>query len=273
MGGLQLVGKGSSGKRRQPPHFRLLLVLLTASVLALRGRYDVAFAAAPALLFAEPRLQAQDARVASRVPRPASLGQALEEAPPERPKDWIRLSTAATSESAADRIVQAIGTVSQGLAVELDEVKGFRSGQQQADGHREWTIAVWVPPKAMLLVSSMMGEAQDDAEIPMVLVEGLEGLDGDTDDAVYVRGILTNPSAETLEGVARDAVAKRYVGHAHVGTASDGAKLWLETTATGRSEMDSWLASQGLGDIDWAALGGNQEYLETIAANVVQKTE
>eukprot|EP00933_Yihiella_yeosuensis_P026523 TRINITY_DN20598_c0_g1_i4.p1 TRINITY_DN20598_c0_g1~~TRINITY_DN20598_c0_g1_i4.p1 ORF type:complete len:260 (+),score=45.88 TRINITY_DN20598_c0_g1_i4:151-930(+) len=213
------------------------------------------------------------------ITRHASVGEAVAEATNSGktfpPPDWVRIATTTmkmdSSSSACAEVAKAVMAVSQGLQIEQQEVCVFRRhGDDVAEGVGE-SLSVWVPPKAMLLVSSMIGEALFDSEIelPMVLAEGLE-VDGS--DPLFFRCELSPKlvtDTQDLVKVIRDVVDQKFAAFAELN--KDTGIASIHTTAVGRRFLESWLPSRGCdsGSVEWIALGGNSEYLEWISSEVI----
>lgn len=207
---------------------------------------------------------------ARRVARSANLEDAIAEAKAAEaadakqwpPKDWLRISTTVASEEGKQKVVRAILAISEGLRLEEFPVRWLR----RSSGEDAARLALWVPPRSLVLVSSMMGEALVE-EIPMILVEGLD-VDG---DAEFFRGALSGTSVEELTRVAEELLAAQLC--AAVEVEEDSASAVLHTTASGRSGVEAWLKANGSDlSIDWTPLGGNSEYLSWVAAETTVDT-
>ncbi|CAJ1404567.1 unnamed protein product [Effrenium voratum] len=109
-----------------------------------------------------------------KVLSPASINTAVEEAQASSfpPPDWLRVSTTVPEDGVAS-VSQAVLAISEGLQLERYAVLRLTADTADADSQAAAAarLALWVPPKSLLLVSSMIGEAQED---PMILVEGLD---------------------------------------------------------------------------------------------------
>eukprot|EP00438_Fugacium_kawagutii_P021577 Skav212161 [mRNA] locus=scaffold754:230334:231152:+ [translate_table: standard] len=191
----------------------------------------------------------------------ASVGEAVDEALRSStfpPPDWLRLSTVATSDAAAQRVGRAVFAISEGLRLEQKPVERLRNGSTAS----VQSLALWVPPRSMLLVSSMIGEALGDE--PMILVENLD-LDED-DEAEFFLGELTGPSKE-LRSLATEMLEKRYA--AVVDLDEDGTAA-IHTTSSGKALVESLISSSTTAKVSssWSAVGGNSEYLSWIASQV-----
>ncbi|CAE6941655.1 adck1 [Symbiodinium natans] len=205
---------------------------------------------------------------ARRTARPANLADAVAEANAAAeidarewpPKGWLRLSTTVSSEEGKQKVIRAIMAISEGLRLEESPVRWLRRGT----GAEATRLALWVPPRSMLLVSSMMGEALED-EMPMILVEGLD-VDG---DAQFFRGALTGATSEELTSTTERLLEARLCAAVEVEEAAGTAVL--HTTAAGRKGVEAWLKEEGGSlSIDWTALGGNSEYLSWVEAETAQ---
>ena len=189
-------------------------------------------------------------------PLHASVGEAVEEAlrgSTFPPPDWLRLSTVA-SEDAAQRVSRAVLAISEGLRLEETPVERLRRDTTQSLVN----LALWVPPRSMLLVSSMIGEAVGDE--PMILVENLD-LDG---EAEFFLGELTGP-AEELRSLATKMLEKRCVAVVDLGEAGTAT---IHTTASGKASVESLISTASSISTSWSAVGGNSEYLTWIASEV-----
>lgn len=192
----------------------------------------------------------------SRLVRHASVGEAVDDALRSGsfpPPDWLRLSTVAMSEDAAQRVGRAVLAISEGLRLEQKKVERLRRDDSMA----AQALALWVPPRSMLLVSSMIGEALGDE--PMILVENLD-LDG---EAEFFLGDLSGPHEE-LRCVATEMLKKRFVA---VVDLDDDGRAAIHTTASGKAMVESLISSTGI-SASWSAVGGNSEYLSWIAGEV-----
>ena len=192
----------------------------------------------------------------SRLLRHASVGEAVDDALRSGsfpPPDWLRLSTVAVSEDAAQRVGRAVLAISEGLRLEQKKVERLRRDDSMA----AQALALWVPPRSMLLVSSMIGEALGDE--PMILVENLD-LDG---EAEFFLGDLSGPHEE-LRSVATEMLKKRFVA---VVDLDDDGRAAIHTTASGKAMVESLLSTTSI-SASWSAVGGNSEYLSWIAGEV-----
>lgn len=192
----------------------------------------------------------------SRLVRQASVGEAVDDALRSGsfpPPDWLRLSTVAVSEDAAQRVGRAVLAISEGLRLEQKKVERLRRDDSMA----AQALALWVPPRSMLLVSSMIGEALGDE--PMILVENLD-LDG---EAEFFLGELSGPHEE-LRSVAAEMLKKRFVA---VVDLDDDGRAAIHTTASGKAMVESLISSTSI-SASWSAVGGNSEYLNWIAGEV-----
>lgn len=188
-------------------------------------------------------------------PRRASVGEAVEEAKRTGiPADWLRILTVADS-SASGRVAQAVIAISEGLQLEATPVVRLREVEGELESIEAETLALRVPPRSMLLVSSMMGEALGDE--PMILVENLD-MEG---DAAFFRGELTG---EELAALAKDLLQKRLVALVELDEA--GGRAAVHTTAAGKQPVEELLPSGSTAV--WTPVGGNSEYLSWIAKKV-----
>lgn len=185
------------------------------------------------------------------------------------PPDWIRLATTVEGEEAVQEVAAAVADVSEGLSLQRQQVRVIT--RRDPDGKDCWSLVVHVPPKATLLVSSMVGEAlfRVDVNQPMVLAEGLE-LDGEVE---FFRVELASPEGlEASLALSKSIVQQRLAAQAEV--AEDG-RISLHTTAAGRKALQQWLPTKGI-DVEkliWIPLGGNADYFEWVAEQVAPPEE
>lgn len=247
------------------------LGLLLAAACLLAGppctAVDATFVSARPLQSSRRPLQSsRDAAAAAAVPEAEASAGDSDEAPPH----WIRLVTSAGCAEHADQVAAAVAEVSENLPVRRARVRSFQRGGAEVGEAEEWLLSVAVPPKATLLVSSMIGEALaalPGDRLPMVLASGLD-FEG---EAEYFVGELPaaalpvgpEPEAAMAE-LGQRAVEQRLAACAQV----DGAAgtLLFRTTAEGRRGLERWLPTQGVADAAaaWTAVGGNAEYLQWV---------
>ena len=203
----------------------------------------------------------------------ASVGEAVDEAlrgGAFPPPDWLRLSTIA-KEEAAQRVAKAVFAISEGLRLEQKPILHLRQGASEA----AQALALWVPPRSMLLVSSMMGEALGDE--PMILVENLDLEGEETGDsesdaapqtAQFYRGSITGLPLSDLTSLAQEALKKRFVATVELDEANEEAVV--HTTASGKVLLETWMSREAMdASTTWAAVGGNSEYLGWVASEVM----
>ena len=189
-------------------------------------------------------------------PRRASVGEAVEEARRTGiPADWLRILTVADA-SASGQVAQAVMAISEGLQLEATPVMRLRKVEGELESMEAETLALQVPPKSMVLVCSMMGEALGDE--PMILVENLDMEEG---DAAFFRGELTG---EDLPALATDLLQKGLV--ALVELDEEGGRAAVHTTGAGKQVVEE-LLPKGLSAV-WTPVGGNSEYLSWIEKEV-----
>lgn len=193
------------------------------------------------------------------------------EASRQIPPDWIRLVVGVGTVEASEDVKRAVAEVSESLIVDRAEVRSFKNQGGRVQEAQEWILSVWVPPKSMLLISSMIGEVlfqiQCDTamEAPMLLCEGLE-FSGEPDFlSVELGASAVDPGeravGELLAELGQGAVNQRFAACAHLdgGTSS----LSLRTSAAGRRGLERWLPSQGvdISAVAWTPVGGDGGYL------------
>lgn len=226
--------------------------------------------------------------------RRRNLESALEEAakaPAQgAPPDWVRLVTAVGDSAAAASVAQAVAGVSEGLQTSTVQLRSAHRhlgeagpGATGAAEVEEWSVSVSVPPKATLLVSSMVGEAlyevhpgQDPP--PMLLAENLED-ESNLAEAAYVCGAFGKEAfqpgsmqtdsvspADALFDLVRGAVEGRLAARAQVDEAA--AQATLQTTGARRPDLEAWLRGRGVdvAEVTWTPVGGSAEYLQWVAA-------
>ncbi|CAK9036028.1 Putative aarF domain-containing protein kinase 1 [Durusdinium trenchii] len=210
-------------------------------------------------------LVVQGRRIARVTERRASVGEAVDEAlrgDSFPPPDWLRLSTIA-DEEAAQRVGRAVLKISEGLRLEQKPVLRLQHDSSEA----ALALALWAPPRSMLLVSSMMGEALGDD--PQILVENLnlDGEDGEGGEPQFFLGEVTGLALPDLTTLAREFLEKRLVAMVELDEVN--TKAALHTTAAGKARVEGYLDGIDAAPIlTWAAVGGNSEYLRWIATEV-----
>eukprot|EP00931_Biecheleriopsis_adriatica_P074629 TRINITY_DN48644_c0_g1_i1.p1 TRINITY_DN48644_c0_g1~~TRINITY_DN48644_c0_g1_i1.p1 ORF type:complete len:308 (+),score=67.63 TRINITY_DN48644_c0_g1_i1:36-926(+) len=237
-----------------------LFIILQSRSLPDKGRPAETFCRAGVQLADLPSLRASPRTgYADRLALKASVGEATAAAAQLSsfpPPDWIHISTTVESEEAAQKVACAISEVSEGLRPESREVRRLRRGADEA----AWALSVWVPPKAMLLVTSMIGEALEacSQEQPMVLAEGLD-FDGDPE---FFRCEVAAPKHLDFTSLLEEGLA------AAVELDEAAASASLHTTAAKRSILEAWLTAHDAdaSTVHWNALGGNAEYLNWVTA-------
>jgi len=222
-----------------------------------------------------------------------SLENALEEAKATGesgpPPDWVRLVAGVGSEEAAAAVMREVGNVSEGLQPLCTALRSWHrstgSGAATAGGgeavavSRAWTVSVSVPPRAMVLVSSMIGEALYEVEPegdgglgappPMLLAENLE--DGQAlEDATYLCGAVPKEAlpAAGVEDLARGCVEAGLAARSYFDDVA--GTITLQTTGACRVRLQGWLQDRGVdvATVAWTPVGGSGEYLQWLAAAV-----
>jgi len=189
------------------------------------------------------------------------------------------LITAVECTDDADQVARAVAEVSENLIVRRVLVQSVQRAEGGVTVGKEWILSVWVPPKAMLLVSSMIGEALSSVATDrplMLLAEGLE-FDGEPDYVcgdVGPEGVIAanlgEASSETsaralFADVARKVVEQRLAASAQLDKAA--IRVSFRTTAAGRRALEQWLPLRGINAtvVTWTPFGGSAEYLQWIA--------
>jgi len=193
------------------------------------------------------------------------------------PPDWLRLVVAVDSDAAAKEVTQAVADVSESLAVKQTEVLSFKNRHGSLDESKEWILSVWCPPKAMMLISSMIGETfyRCAVETPMLLAEGLEFsgepdfLSAEMGATAADAGIDGKRLLAMLTDLGHEVVLQHLAACAHLD--EETPLLSLRTTASGRRALQRWLPLQGIDvlAVRWTPVGGDGDYLSWVASQTV----
>jgi len=251
---------------------RCLVVFLAPLVLASAG-LSLAFVGAFQLPFSVGK---QPPRARGAVAAAEAGGEpGPQGAPGEPPPHWIRLVTAVDCVEDADQVAAAVGEVSENLPVGRARVRSFQRRGGEVGEAEEWLLSVSVPPKATLLVSSMIGEALaalSTSKMPMVLAEGLD-FEGEPDYYSCEVDITSVLDQSELTDVLAEVVEQRLAACAQVDAA--GSRLLFRTTAAGRRALEQWLPSRGVSasSVAWTPVGGNAEYLQWVAQETTRDDE
>ena len=204
----------------------------------------------------------------TRTARPASVGEAVDEA-----LDWLRLSTMADTEEKAQGVRRAVLAISEGLQLEECNVERMKHGpiSGEIEVVKVQVLGLWVPPRSMLLVSSMIGEALGPGA--PILVENLE--DDSEDDsgsasAEFFLGKVEGGGGhpEDLRTLGLQLLEQRWVAEVHVED-TGSPSLTLQTTAKGMAKVEEAVKTGEIQvTVKWSAVGGNAEALEWIAKEV-----
>ncbi len=206
-----------------------------------------------------------------RTARPASVGEAVDEALRGTnfpPPDWLRLSAMADTEEKAQGVRRAVLAISEGLQVEECNVERMKHGiSGEIEVVKVQVLGLWVPPRSMLLVSSMIGEALGPGA--PILVENLE--DDSEDDSgsasaeFFLGKVEGGGSPEDLRTLGLQLLEQRWVAEVHV--EDTVPSLTLQTTAKGMVKVEEAVKTGEI-HVKWSAVGGNAEALEWIAKEV-----
>lgn len=197
--------------------------------------------------------------------RPASVGEAVDEAlrgSSFPPADWLRLSTIADTEEKAQGVRRAVLAISEGLQLEDRRVERMNHGiSGEIEVVKAHVLALWVPPRSMLLVSSMIGEAL--GEGAPILVENLDLEEDSEASAEFFLGKMDG-QPEDLRSLGLQLLEQRWVAEVHY----EGiGSLTLQTTAKGMAKVEEAIKTREF-EVKWNAVGGNAEALEWIAKEV-----
>ena len=197
--------------------------------------------------------------------RPASVGEAVDEAlrgSSFPPADWLRLSTIADTEEKAQGVRRAVLAISEGLQLEDRRVERMNHGiSGEIEVVKAHVLALWVPPRSMLLVSSMIGEAL--GEGAPILVENLDLEEDSEASAEFFLGKMDG-HPEDLRSLGLQLLEQRWVAEVHF----EGiGSLTLQTTAKGMAKVEEAIKTREF-EVKWSAVGGNAEALEWIAKEV-----
>jgi len=183
------------------------------------------------------------------------------------PPHWVHLHTAADSAELAQNLSAAIAKVSAELPVRKAQVTSFRRDGEAVEQVDSWNLSVWIPPKTLLLVSSLIAEAHPDVDAPL-FAENIE--DGvEAGDAAYILASFSNGDLEALSVLAHEVVRKKFAPSVELDV--NGGKLQFVTTAAGKQALEAWLpgANYVIEDFSWSPIGGSPDYFERVQSDVV----
>jgi len=187
------------------------------------------------------------------------------------PPHWLIVHTATTDHSVANAHMNAIRSFSAEVPLRQAEVAQWTRDGKSFHKGTAWHMAVAVPPKTLLLVSSLFGETFQADDDPLFV----ENLDLDGDPAYLLatmRGYGDDNSLENLEESAMELLGSGYASSVDVDEELD--LLQFVTTAAGKSAMaKETSASYGMDRFSWSPIGGSGQYLAAVADGITAAPE